>query len=165
MLRDRCIGHLSEDDFKSVIALTPLVSIDLVIRNNSGQVLLGRRTTSPAKGFWFVPGGRIKKNESLENAFIRLCFSELGLMASIYQATYLGLYEHFYEDNVYSSPNKSLSTHYVVNCFEYRLTNDLEQLPNEQHSEYQWFDEPSILRNGSVHMHTKWYFNKDKGFV
>ncbi|MDF4907686.1 GDP-mannose mannosyl hydrolase, partial [Vibrio parahaemolyticus] len=47
---------LSKQRFSQVIESTPLVSIDLVIEDESGQVLLGERLNRPAQGFWFVPG-------------------------------------------------------------------------------------------------------------
>ncbi|WP_259346526.1 NUDIX domain-containing protein [Vibrio rotiferianus] len=52
---------------------TPLVSIDLVIENAQGQTLLWLHNNRPAQGFWFVPGGRVLKGESLKDAFLRLC--------------------------------------------------------------------------------------------
>ena len=64
--------------FRTVVASTPLVSIDLVVRNPQGEVLLGRRLNRPAQGFWFIPGGRIRKNESLNAAFRRLSSSGAG---------------------------------------------------------------------------------------
>lgn len=43
----------------------PLVSIDLMIKNAQDQMLWGRRNNRPAQGYWFVPSGRICKNEGL----------------------------------------------------------------------------------------------------
>ena len=63
---------LSPDDFYSVVRLAPLVSIDLIIRNARGEVLLGLRNNEPAKGFYFVPGGIILKQERLHEAFARI---------------------------------------------------------------------------------------------
>lgn len=63
---------LSDETFKSVIQHTPLISIDLIVRNEQGEVLLGKRVNAPAKGYWFVPGGRVRKNETLDDAFVRL---------------------------------------------------------------------------------------------
>jgi colanic acid biosynthesis protein WcaH len=59
---------LDKELFSTVIESTPLISIDLVVKNNLGQTLLGQRLNKPAKGFWFVPGGRILKDESLATA-------------------------------------------------------------------------------------------------
>ena len=47
--------HLDDKTFLRVIEATPLVSIDLLVRNERGQVLLGKRANRPAQGLWFVP--------------------------------------------------------------------------------------------------------------
>ncbi|WP_324295571.1 NUDIX domain-containing protein [Rheinheimera sp. UJ51] len=60
---------LDNSTFSTVLASTPLVSIDLLIENTKGEILLGERKNRPAQGFWFVPSGRILKNESLAAAF------------------------------------------------------------------------------------------------
>jgi colanic acid biosynthesis protein WcaH len=80
--------------FKTVIVSTPLISIDWVVRDSSGRVLLGQRLNRPAKGFWFVLGGRILKSESLASVFRRLTLDELGvdIDIDIADARYLGLY-------------------------------------------------------------------------
>jgi colanic acid biosynthesis protein WcaH len=162
---------LDDATFKTVIDNTPLISIDLVIRDAEGQVLLGQRLNRPAHGFWFVPGGRILKNESLEAAFRRLTLVELGVEVDIADARYLGLYEHFYGDSIYTDESKGVdvSTHYVVNGFEVVLTSaknlTTSTLPAEQHGAYQWFLEEALMTSDEVHVHSKWYFDKEKGFL
>jgi colanic acid biosynthesis protein WcaH len=41
-----------------IIGGTPLVSIDLVIRNSKGEVLLGKRVNRPAQGNLVRPRGQ-----------------------------------------------------------------------------------------------------------
>ncbi len=60
--------YLSAADFSTVIRSTPLVSIDLILTRPDGAVLVGRRQNEPAKAYWFVPGGRIRKDERLDAA-------------------------------------------------------------------------------------------------
>ena len=55
--------YLSDSDINTVIRLAPLVSIDLVIRDPANRVLLGLRNNEPAKGYFFVPGGIILKDD------------------------------------------------------------------------------------------------------
>lgn len=57
--------RLSDEDFLNIIDKTPLIAIDLIIKNPDGDVLLGKKLNEPAKDKWFVPGGRILKNESI----------------------------------------------------------------------------------------------------
>jgi colanic acid biosynthesis protein WcaH len=52
---------LNKDEFAQVVRNTPLVSIDLIIRDPDQYVLVGFRTNEPAKGKWFVPGGVVRK--------------------------------------------------------------------------------------------------------
>jgi colanic acid biosynthesis protein WcaH len=76
------------------------VVLDLLIFNDSGKVLLGLRQNRPAKGYWFVPGGRVFKNETLSHAFTRILANETGLSEiDIKNVCFHGIYEHFHEDN------------------------------------------------------------------
>ena len=149
---------LDKQTFTTVIESTPLVSIDLVVLDTNGNALLGQRLNRPAKGFWFVPGGRILKDESMAEAFKRLTKDELGTEFSIEQAKLLGPFDHFYTDNVFSD---EFSTHYVAIAFVLQLENDLTNLPMDiQHDGYQWFDIEQLKADEKVHLHTKWYFDK-----
>ena len=102
------------DDQKllQVIDSTPLVSIDLILQNSMGEVLLGKRTNRPALNSWFVPGGRIRKNERIAEAFKRISLKELGCELSLENAELLGGFDHIYEDNYLNQ--KGINTHYVV---------------------------------------------------
>lgn len=147
--------HLSDDDFKTVVQSTPLISIDLIIEDSDANFLLGKRVNRPAKGTWFVPGGRVLKNESLDAAFTRLCDVELGIKMSRDDASFLGVYEHFYEDSALS---EDISTHYIVLAYQIVLSQPLNDLPTAQHDNYSWQKAGDILSNDDVHIHTKWYF-------
>ena len=146
--------YLAIDTFKAVVANTPLISIDLVVQNDDGEVLLGRRLNRPAQGFWFVPGGRVHKDETLDEAFVRLTAAELGQTLRRDQANFLGVYEHFYPDNFCGT---NFSTHYVVLAYTLQIP-ELENLPAEQHSAYRWFSPDVLLSNELVHENTKAYF-------
>ena len=92
--------RLDTELFRTVVAHTPLISIDLIVRNPQGLVLLGQRVNRPAQGYWFVPGGRVRKNERLAEAFNRLVQEELGLIScNMQDVLFLGPFEHFYADN------------------------------------------------------------------
>ncbi len=143
------------NEFKQIVASTPLVSIDLVVENSAGEFLLGLRENAPAQGFWFVPGGRILKGEKIPEAFTRLVKNELGVAMQITDAMFHGVYEHHYGD---SFADPSISTHYVVLAYKIQLDCDIESLPVAQHSQYKWYPAVELLSEYSVHPHTKWYF-------
>jgi colanic acid biosynthesis protein WcaH len=148
---------LDKDTFSTVINNTPLVSIDLIVKNSEEKVLLGKRVNQPAKGYWFVPGGRIYKDERLDAAFSRTVKDEIGLKLKREEAEFYGLYEHFYDNNVF---NDAFSTHYVVLAHKI-ITDDVLTL-NNQHTEYRWFNIAELLQDETVHSNTKDYFREVK---
>ncbi|MGY8526171.1 GDP-mannose mannosyl hydrolase [Paracidovorax citrulli] len=145
------------ETFRTVVASTPLVSIDLLVRDADGRYLLGQRVNPPAQGSWFVPGGRIRKNETLEAAIARLQREELGTQAALAEAGFAGVYEHFYADNF--AGEQGSSTHYVVLAWRFELRGALPELPDRQHRAYRWAAPDDILLDETVHRYTRDYFN------
>lgn len=148
------ILYLPFDRFRNVVDAVPLVSIDLVVVQ-SGRILLGRRLNRPAQGFWFVPGGRIRKGERFREAFYRLTLNELGGEIAYESAQSLGVFEHFYADSVFGD---CPSTHYVAIGTLILLERPIDGLPEEQHASYRWWSIEEALASPDVHSHTKDYF-------
>jgi len=146
--------HLPADVFQTVVASTPLVSIDLAVENGCGEILLGLRNNRPAQGCWFVPGGRILKGESLDIAFTRLARDELGVEASRASTCFLGVYEHFYNDSVFG---ETPDTHYVVLAYHFRQDIDLSSLPSAQHLDYRWWPQAEMAASDRVHSNSRAY--------
>ena len=59
---------------------------------------------------------------------------------------FIGVFERFYDDSIY----KDVSTHYVNLAYEYEVQ-EIPDLPDEQHSEYQWFTIDELLNSTQVH--------------
>jgi len=145
---------LSDQEFLRIVDATPLVSVDLILRNDRGEVLLGRRLNRPAKDSWFVPGGRIRKNEPVNEALRRISQRELGVL--IEQANLVGVFDHIYEDNFLGAVG--VNTHYVVLGFAARLPQGAKLTPDDQHGEFRWWTDAEILASAAVHENTKAYF-------
>lgn len=149
---------LSASDFAEVVRLTPLISIDLILRNSNGDAFLGVRNNEPAKGFYFVPGGRILKNERIADAFRRIILNETGVSADISQSTFKGVFEHFYDSNFANRPD--FGTHYVV--LAYQITQPFDDVRlDSQHSAFEWWDDERIRTSRVVHENTRAYFLND----
>ena len=149
------VNLLETATFRDVVEATPLVSIDLVVRHPTGKVLLGLRNNRPAKGFWFVPGGRIHKSETLDSAFLRLTKVELGTPVERSECGLLGVFEHMYDDSVFGENPK---THYVVLAYclpMFEIKN--ERLPLTQHSHFKWWSIEKVAKSNQVHLYTKKY--------
>ena len=150
---------LTPETFRLVVQSTPLVAIDLVVRAPDKKILLGKRVNRPAQGYWFVPGGRILKDEPVNLSFKRLLDIELAIRPEDISIRPLGIYQHFYPDNF---SGDKFGTHYIVLAYEISLLNMPCSLPDTQHSDYKWFEEHELLQSDEVHDHTKWYFMKNK---
>lgn len=147
-------GWLDATTFETVVASTPLISIDLLVKNKKGEYLLGFRKNRPAQGYWFVPGGRVQKNETLDAAFQRLVQEELGVKFERSQAQYNGVFEHFYKDSIFG---EHVSTHYVVLAYEVALSDETFLLDAKQHSDMLWV-QPENLNQYPVHRYSLNYF-------
>jgi colanic acid biosynthesis protein WcaH len=147
---------LSHSDLNTVIRLAPLVAIDLIIRDPEGRVLLGLRNNEPAKGYFFVPGGIILKDEPLAEAFVRIMNKEINHSVTFDEARLIGAFDHFYETNRSGEPG--YGTRYISLAHEIRLGDISAIAPDSQHSEYGWWAVSDLLNSERVHDHTKLYF-------
>ena len=148
--------YLSDSDINTVIRLAPLVSIDLIVRAPDNRVLLGLRNNEPAKGYYFVPGGIILKDETLAEAFTRIMKKEINRPGAFEQARLLGVFDHFYTTNRSGDPG--YGTRYVVLAHEIRLHDISGIAPDAQHSEVGWWTEADLMKSDRVHENTKAYF-------
>ncbi|AOW80033.1 GDP-mannose mannosyl hydrolase [Halodesulfurarchaeum formicicum] len=145
--------RIPDEDWATIVSNVPIVSVDLIIRTDDG-VVLGRRQNEPAKGEWFVPGGRVKKNETLRKAVHRVAREELGIEVEIIES--LGVYEHIYNA---SDVKDAGGKHYLANGFVVRSPQENFTL-NDQHAEIRIFDPMNV-----PDMHPYVYgFLKDAGF-
>ena len=154
---------LPKQQWLEVVERTPLVSIDLVVTNARDEVLLGWRNNKPAQHCWFVPGGVVRKGETLQQAFERVVLDELGVGTELRRkALFDGVYEHHYTDNFAGFAD--VGTHYVV--LAHRLNAEkhlpgvevLDNLPKAQHQRYVWMEVDALLNDPKVHDYTKAYF-------
>ncbi|MDC0535817.1 GDP-mannose mannosyl hydrolase [Francisellaceae bacterium] len=147
---------MNQQKFLQVLDSTPLISIDIILKDASDKVLLGYRNNRPAQGYWFVPGGRIRKNETLEKAMSRISKVELGFEIALDESRLLGAYDHIYEDNFQGV--QGVNTHYVALGHEVILPEGQILTFDSQHSEIKWWSIEDLLASEIVHENTKAYF-------
>ncbi|GAB6283450.1 MAG: GDP-mannose mannosyl hydrolase [Ignavibacterium sp.] len=147
---------LSFEDFKFVLSKTPLFAIDLLIKNDKMKFLLGLRKNAPAKNYYFVPGGRVFKDENLKDALKRISKDEIGIELNINNIKPFGIYEHIYQDNFFEI--KNISTHYIIFACESLITININDLPKIQNKNYILLSSEEILASNKIHQFTKNYF-------
>lgn len=68
-----------------------------IIRTSEGQIFITQRTeTSHLAGYWEFPGGKLKCDETPEEALKRELFEEIDIR--VHQASYVTTIEHEYSD-------------------------------------------------------------------
>ena len=145
------------EHFVELLRGLPLVSVDLVLVRGGTEILLGLRTNRPAQGSWFVPGGRILKDEPRADALKRGAARELGIanIAGL-KPQLLGVFEHFYPDCF--AGDIGVSTHYVVIAHRIDVPLGFE-VPgrDNQHAELRWWPIAEATANTDVHRYTRDY--------
>ena len=92
-----------------------------------GKVLLVRRSRSPGKGFYSLPGGRVEFGESLHTALHREVDEETGLKIEILELA--GWREVL--------PGTGGGGHYLIMSFAARWT-AREPVLNDEHDDFKW---------------------------
>ncbi len=65
--------------FRQSVRYFPLPSVSAAIQNEAGEILYVMRKNNPAKGLWWLPGGRILNGETVADALARVLRDETGL--------------------------------------------------------------------------------------
>jgi len=122
--------------FKQILEHAPMVCVDLVVLHK-GKVLMVFREREPVKHTWFFPGGRIFKNERLEEAVKRKAREELGIEVRILRK--VGVYETVFE----KSPVEGVETGtHTINCVFVvePVDENPEIVVDNDHSDFKWID-------------------------
>ena len=123
--------------------------------------MLVKRNNQPAKGYYFNPGGRIRKNESIEKAIERIARVEIGLPCLERESLEpMGAWDHFYNDSAFSD---SISTHYVnlphhlqISAIQQRQLS-IDHGGELQHDSYTWMPLKEAEQSAMVHKYSRAY--------
>jgi len=125
-------GYLTNDQYEIVLRSVPIFCVDLVIIENN-FVLLIKRNNNPMKGKYFTPGGRVYKNETIDDAIKRKGKEELGL--DLEKIKQIAMYEFLFKNS--QVDNTSL---HGIGCFYLcrPVKKDFEIKLDEYASDYKW---------------------------
>ena len=114
----RARGGLPEDVFQFVSRLTPLINVDLLIRDDRGRTLLTWRDDEFFGAGWHVPGGIIRYKETAADRIRACARGELGADVS-FEPTPLLVAETIRQD--------ATRGHFISLLFRCRLTSPLDE--------------------------------------
>jgi 8-oxo-dGTP diphosphatase len=126
----------------------PWLSVDAVVFDDSGRVLLIRRKNPPFQGYFALPGGFVDVGETTEQAVLRELKEETGIEGS--SPRLIG---------VYSDPRRD-TRHHVVSV-AYRVTpNSLDVHAGDDAADAQfiagWRDEPLAFDHHQIISDALW---------
>lgn len=122
--------------YKMILKWMPIPTVDAIITFEEKFLLL-KRNNPPVKGEWWLPGGRVRKGEALEEAVRREVCEETGLVCRITRQ--VGVI------NLVFPECHTISIYYLVEVESAHVT------LNDEHSDYRWV---STLPRG-IHRYLK----------
>lgn len=122
--------------YKKIIEYMPICCVDVVICH-CNKILLVYRNTEPAKNEWWFPGGRVYKNERLEEAAIRKAYEEVGIKVQIVKM--IGIYETMFNKGPFDDLKSGVHT--INICFLVKPTLENFKIKiDDTISDYRWID-------------------------
>lgn len=117
--------------YNQILKSVPITCVDVAIRFEN-RVLLVKREDHPAKGEWWVPGGRVHKGEMMADAAIRKAQEEVGLKC--YAGPIIHTAETIFPEGPYHIP-----VHSINSCFfMYPVNSSVEINLDQHHRHYKW---------------------------
>ena len=105
---------LPEDLFLFASRITPMVNVDLLIKNERGQTLLTWRDDGYWKPGWHIPGGIIRYQESIADRIRAVARTELGAKVA-FQPLPLAIKEII-------NPDRRVRGHFISFLYQCSLT-------------------------------------------
>jgi len=124
---------IPQELYNQILRSVPIACVDLVIVSREGALLL-KRKDAPARGQWWIPGGRVFRGERLKDAARRKALDEVGL--SCYVGPLIHNAETIFPDGPFDIP-----VHCINSCF---LLHPIEDMParkvkiDDHHSDWKW---------------------------
>lgn len=124
--------------FKLVSKLTPMINVDLLIKDASGKTLLTWREDHLCKAGWHIPGGIIRFMENIETRIHKVAIAELGADVSFEKAPLVV--------TEFIIPKQAYRNHFISLLYKCELTSNLpatlqcQDMEHPLNGQYAWFD-------------------------
>lgn len=129
------LQFIPTEKFKELLNISPICTVDVLFFNSDKtKTLLFKRTNEPLRGEYFSVGGRLFKNERLEDCAVRKSLEEIGVTIDKEKLVYGGAVEELNPNSIF----EGVSYHALDSFYGYVLNNEELRLDN-QHSDNKWF--------------------------
>jgi colanic acid biosynthesis protein WcaH len=126
-------GLIPQHLYNRILTNVPIACVDIAIVAR-GTVLLVKRKDAPAKGQWWVPGGRVLKGEMMRTTALRKARDEVGIECHVGPIIHTA--ETIFDDGPCGIPVHSINACFFLYPVEKSFNCNLDG----HHLEYQWVD-------------------------
>lgn len=112
-------------------AAAPLVAVGAIVLDE-GDILLVQRKTEPAAGTWSLPGGKVERGESLDEALVREVYEETR--CRIKPRSIAGIIERIVRDD-----DGGVSHHFVIVDLWAEIVDRIDPVPGDDAADAKWF--------------------------
>lgn len=138
---------LDQELFNTIRKSLPICCIDLLFIDFDNRVLLMRRSNHPAKGYLWFPGGRLYKDETIDEAISRKSVEETSI-API-SSSFLDIQETIFP----SCSFHPFSIHTINLCYLIKWSGDPTDavINDSQHSDLVWLPIIDVVSRDDIH--------------
>lgn len=116
-----------------------VLTVDAVITDSEGRILLMERGTEPYKGAWVLPGGLVDPGETVEDACMREVEEEVGLKVRVVGPV-----------GVYSAPGRDPRGSFVSMAFHAVVIGGVLRTTSEARA-HRWIAPDEVVDMGFDH--------------
>ena len=129
---------LPQEAFYFVSQLTPMINVDLLVKNKLGQTLLTWRDDKFYGPAWHIPGGIIRFKEKIEDRINKVAENELGCKV-YFNATPIDIREMMNKE-------RDIRGHFISMLYSCEIVGNPDNLKrsldnNPQHGQWAWHEE------------------------
>lgn len=117
--------------YRKILENVPIGCVDITIVAD-GAVLLVKRKDPPAKGKWWVPGGRVLKGEMMRDTALRKAREEVGI--ECHAGPIIHTAETIFQDGPHGIPVHSINACF----FLYPVDSNFKPALDSHHSDFRW---------------------------
>ena len=107
------LKRIPDSLYKRILSLVPIPCVDVIIVSHR-RFLLCRRNQHPAKGKWWLVGGRIIKGETLVQAVKRKVYEETGISTIAATPQFLTIRETMFRKSKLGPPPHTINAVFLV---------------------------------------------------
>jgi len=130
---------IPEAEYERIKRQMPIPCVDLIVVDASEQILLLLRANDPARGCWWMPGGRVGFGETRVEAAVRKLYEEAQLAAD--EVRELATFDLILG-------NDNTSSHGITTVYQMCVSRASEVVLDRQSDAAQWRSREQWLRDG-----------------